>query len=369
MTNSRLPLLDCRWLAEPAGAGRVAQLLIEGLRQLPPPHSDVLIWGSPARLGPLPSWCHVVPTEFVGNEVSGQRQWWSLPPHAGAVYLHQLRPLRDWRSSTLVYDTIQLREGSAPVRRLKERFLRTVVRRSQQVLTVSEHSRRSIIDELGGRPDGIRRLVLPVDGRLAARVRQRRARLDAEGQGSTADVLWVGRVAPHKNVPGLLHAFADSGIDGRLRLHLFGPRAHQRDELLGLARSLGIQHVEVAAVTTEAARVEAFARAAVVVVPSFEEGWGLPAYEAAACGIPVVASSAAALPEVAAHAAGPFHLVDVRAPGALAAALAEEQFDASTATKDAWSCETVRRGPTDAEFAQAILDALFDVASRPGSDG
>jgi glycosyltransferase involved in cell wall biosynthesis len=358
MTNARLPLLDCRWLAAPAGAGRVTQHLLGGMRRLPRPDTDVLLWGSPDRLGGLPAWCRVAPTELVGKELGGQRQWLSVPAHERAVYLHQTRPLRDWRSATLVHDTIQLRAGAGASRRLKRAFLRTVVRRSQVVLTVSEHSRRSIIDELGCPPDRIRRLVLPVDRQLAGRVRERRALLDERGERVAGDVLWVGRVAPHKNVPGLLRAFAASGLDGPFRLHLFGPRAAEREGLLRAARSLGIEHVEIANSTTDADLVDAYARAAVVVVPSFEEGWGLPAYEAAACGIPVVASLAGALPEVAAHAAGPFGLVDVRAPRALATALAEAPLTVDLRQMDAWSDDVLRSGATEIELAQTVLDVV-----------
>ncbi len=41
-----------------------------------------------------------------------------------------------------------------------------------------------------------------------------------------------------------------------------------------------------------------YARARAVVVPSLDEGFGLPALEAMACGVPVVVSPVGALPEV-----------------------------------------------------------------------
>ncbi len=59
--------------------------------------------------------------------------------------------------------------------------------------------------------------------------------------------------------------------------------------------------------------------AAVVVQPSLEEGFGLPALEAMACGAPVVASRRGALPEVVGDAGV---LVDPEDERALAAALA-----------------------------------------------
>ena len=44
--------------------------------------------------------------------------------------------------------------------------------------------------------------------------------------------------------------------------------------------------------------VSCYSRAAVAVVPSLYEGFGLPAIEAMACGVPLVSSDGGALPEV-----------------------------------------------------------------------
>jgi glycosyltransferase involved in cell wall biosynthesis len=354
-------MIDCRWLSEPAGAGRVAQHVVQGLSDLDVARSEVLLWGPPERLMGRPAWCTVAPTELVGREWRGQRQVFQLPSHRGAVYLHQTRPLRDWRSATLIHDTIQLRDGSVAHRRMKRWFLRTVARRSRRVLTVSEYSRRSIVAELGCAPDKIERITLPIDRELAASVRARRRELAGagnSGSGHGSDVLWVGRHAPHKNVLGLLAAFAESGLDGRVRLRLLGVAAEHREVLLAEGRRLGIDHLEVTTSTTDDMLVDAYAGAALVVMPSFEEGWGLPAYEALACGIPVVASSAGSLPEVAAFARSPFQLVDVGQPGALARALEAAPLDVDRSTMDAWSLAVVESGPTAARLAEQVLDVL-----------
>ena len=67
-------------------------------------------------------------------------------------------------------------------------------------------------------------------------------------------------------------------------------------------------------------KVDVVLGAAVAVLPSLDEGFGLPAIEAMACGIPVVASRAGALPEVCGDAAT---LVDPEDADSLADGLAE----------------------------------------------
>ena len=52
--------------------------------------------------------------------------------------------------------------------------------------------------------------------------------------------------------------------------------------------------------------------AGLAVVPSTEEGFGLPVLEAAACGCPVVTSNVSALPEVLGEQAAQFNPFDVQ---------------------------------------------------------
>lgn len=364
-------LVDCRWVGTRGGVGRVVQHLLRGVRDLDASGElesavgpSLVLWGPPGPVedasGELPPGVRVAPSRRVGHEWVGQRDFFGLPAHRGALYLHQLRPLRDWSSATLIHDTIPLRQGSAIKRRVWRRLLRDVAHRSGALLTVSEHSRRSIAADLGVDPATIVRVHLPMDRHLAARVRARRAE-----RGAGTDLLYVGRFDANKNLPGLIAAFGASGRHRDAQLHLFGPAPQHRSTLLDVARQHGVRNVVIAERTDDDDLVTAYAGAAAVVAPSFEEGWGLGPYEAVACGIPVVASDRGALPEVAAYATTRFDLVDITQPGALAAAIAEVQ-PADVETMDAASLAAEVGSPTSAELARVALATARAARPAPG---
>ena len=69
--------------------------------------------------------------------------------------------------------------------------------------------------------------------------------------------------------------------------------------------------VHVARAVDEDLLVAAYNAADLLVLPSFEEGFGLPVLEALACGTPVACSATASLPEVAGDAAAYFDPNDI----------------------------------------------------------
>jgi alpha-1,3-rhamnosyl/mannosyltransferase len=198
------------------------------------------------------------------------------------------------------------------------------LRQASCILTPSRYVKQSIRDRfrvparrIAVTPHGVDQFFLepPTAGELAA----------AEARfGAAPFFLYVGVLAPHKNLTGLVRAFARlssrAGADG-IRLIIVGKPSgrYRRAELVPLIRSLGLTgRVILAGFVDDALLRALYRRALALVLPSFAEGFGLPLLEAMASGTPILTSLSTAMPEVAGNAA---LYVDPEDPGEIAAGL------------------------------------------------
>ena len=104
-----------------------------------------------------------------------------------------------------------------------------------------------------------------------------------------------------------------------------------------------------------------YRQAQAVVYPSFEEGFGVPALEALACGAPLVTTAGSALAEVAGDAA---RLVPAHDQVALAAALREVVDDSAVAAALRRAGPAQARGFTWARSIEQHLEVYERVAAR-----
>jgi len=284
--RGRIITLDCRWLGL-GGAGRVTELLLAELRDIEPTGAW-LLWGDPNRL---------VSLTFPGSSVApwhghptrwfGQADFLGVPRADVVVYLHQIRPLRSGPSVTVVHDTIPLRfERHRPARMLKKAFFEAACRLSTRIVTVSPWSRDSIVRDLGVRPSKIVTATLGVEPERGSRIRAIRER-----DKRVEQVLFVGRFAPHKNLERLCRAFQLTAFrrNGG-RLLLVGGTDAETGALSVWVAGARIAGVDVRAACTEAELDELLATCRALVQPSLEEGYGLPAVEAAVVGVQVAVS-------------------------------------------------------------------------------
>lgn len=157
----------------------------------------------------------------------------------------------------------------------------TVADRLQSVLSLGKRIR-----VIGGAPDPS--LVVPVDEGL---------RRDA--LGLPADyVTFVGTVEPRK---GLRHLIESLALLPELSLVIVGPQGWGGISITDLVQESGIEPTRVRSVgrVDDATLAAILAGSHGLVMPSVDEGFGLPLVEAMSLGIPVIHSSAAALHEVA----------------------------------------------------------------------
>ena len=184
----------------------------------------------------------------------------------------------------------------------------TVARRIDRVFTSSEESARTIEADFGVRPERIRNVLNGLDTDFY--------RPDPEVTPSQTELLCVGRASdPNKGVRTLIRALALLPKEMTLTLV---DNNHPGNDVFKWAREVGVADRLNVTGRVEAERLlEFYQRAALTVVPSRYEGFGLPAVESLACGTPVVACRVGALPEVMALCGGGI-LVDKDSPEALA---------------------------------------------------
>ena len=128
---------------------------------------------------------------------------------------------------------------------------------------------------------------------------------------NTPYIFYVGNAHPHKNVGGLINAFLklkekkefkDLGLVLAGYDEYFWPRI--RDEFTD-------KDIIYTGRVSDEELVALYKNARVFVMPSFEEGFGIPLLEAMACGTPVASSNAASLPEVGGDTAVYFNPHDI----------------------------------------------------------
>jgi glycosyltransferase involved in cell wall biosynthesis len=184
-------------------------------------------------------------------------------------------------------------------------MLHAVANRATHLFTVSEYSKQNIIKHLRVEADkitviynGIGSQFGPGDTELARENVARRFGI------SQPYLLYVGSLKPHKNIAVLVAAYAqlEAGKRPGVQLVIAGTGQTVKLRLEQQAGRLAVRPLFISD-ADDCELTQLYRAAEVLVLPSFEEGFGLPILEAMACGTPVACANAAAMPEVAGDAA------------------------------------------------------------------
>jgi glycosyltransferase involved in cell wall biosynthesis len=305
-------------LRERTGVGEFVHGLAKALCARTDVHDSVTLFSSSWKDRPNPSLAAEIPNARISDSRIPVRAlvwaWNRLewPPvewlAADHDVVHSQSPMLIPASSAAqvvtIHDLDFLRhpeQMAAEIRRDYPRLARSHAARADAIVVSSHYAAGEVTRELGvsrsrvhvcppGRPD------------WAAAVAARQA----ERRGS--NILFLGTLNLRKNVGTLLEAYARlrAQVADAPKLILAGHTtpASARWEARAMEAPLA-GHVEITGYVDTATRIELFANACMLVLPSYEEGFGLPVLEAMACGVPVVVSSRGSLPEVAGGAAEP----------------------------------------------------------------
>jgi glycosyltransferase involved in cell wall biosynthesis len=254
---------DSRPAAEIHGVGRYTRCLLAALRET------------------VPAGVEIVETHRPGSGRGRGTELFHAPWMEGAVLrspcpmvvtLHDLSPLK--RASE------RLRTGVRP------RLRQLAVQRAVGVIVPTETVAADAVARLGVARERIAVIAEAADPVMHARedeeVRAVRERLGLPERY----LLWVGSLR-HPNPSR--HVAKLAGTPRRMALVLAGPTRPWAHELPGVLLTGEVSDDELAAL---------YSGAHALVLPSDEEGFGLPAVEALACGTPVAACEAPALCEV-----------------------------------------------------------------------
>lgn len=232
---------------------------------------------------------------------------WTYPlplkiPGVPNIYtLHDLVPLR------LPYTTLDKKERHL-------RLLKWICRTAAHIVTVSEHSRRDIVELLEVDPAKVTNTYQAVSIRDEDRFKpEEDVQRDVEsifGLPYREYFLFFGSIEPKKNIGRMIEGYLASGVDTPLAI--VGARAWKSKQELKLlqsedGRSQLAPHAAARIVRLEYAPlgllVSLIRGAKAVLFPSLYEGFGLPILESMLLGTPVLSSNTSSVPEVAGDAA------------------------------------------------------------------
>lgn len=306
MSGGRIALDTTIAALDRAGTGRyipsleasllpiLGQRLVSIQSRFASPHTGPRTAGAMGRTLVRDLWWHQAGVERTARRV-------------GADVLHlpaAVGPVRGRLPTVVTIHDLSVLHGPQDFRPWFRNYARVVIprlaRRAARVITVSETTRRDVMEHLGLPEERVVAVPNGVDGSW----RQATSRRD---DLPPRYVLSVGTLEPRKNLVRLFEAVRLLGERPATRdivlIHA-GGYGWLADDIVRAAHSPALRgRVRLLGYVTQEDITSLYGQARLLAYPSLFEGFGLPVLEAMACGCPVVTSDRSSLPEVAGDAA------------------------------------------------------------------
>jgi glycosyltransferase involved in cell wall biosynthesis len=300
-------VIDARWLK--TGIGRYILTLLQELKQRLP---DTLLTciTMPQHAETISSHCDRVVQMTCGIYSVMEQARLPLIARAASVFCaphYNIPILRKGPLVVTIHDLTHLlfqEYNRRPRARLyAEPMLRIASAKASRIITPSRYTRRMLVERLDADPEKVSVIPCAVSDTFRPQIREEAARTVQASYGIFGPyILFVGSTAPHKNLVTLLMAYRRLRAQHRDMPELAlvlpqNPSSPRTDaNLLSLLAPPGVHCLYA---IPDRALASLYSAALMTVMPSFEEGFGLPVMESMACGTPVVCSNTASLPEIA----------------------------------------------------------------------
>ncbi|PKM87593.1 hypothetical protein CVU83_02830 [Candidatus Falkowbacteria bacterium HGW-Falkowbacteria-2] len=198
--------------------------------------------------------------------------------------------------------------------------VRTAVKRAKAIITVSEFTKKDIIDKFSASPEKIFITYEGVVDFNQAVSTEMSSREVLDKYGITQPyLLYVGNAYPHKNLSRLISSYVDvRKALPELSLVMVGKNDYFYQRVRAEAEQLGLYDatngkgkIVFPGYVPDSLLGTLYRNALLYVFPSLYEGFGLPPLEAMSCSCPVASSNQASLPEILSDAAVYFDPYDV----------------------------------------------------------
>lgn len=186
-------------------------------------------------------------------------------------------------------------------------LLKSALKKSKKIITVSENTKRDLIDFFQVDAEKIETVYNGVSDRFTRIHDQVLIDSFKQKRGITKPyILCVGNVRPHKNINRLVQAYKELyKINQRYLLVIVGEKRQSMSFLEDHEGLIFTGYID------DNDLITAYNGADLFIYPSLYEGFGIPPLEAMKCGVPVACSNSSSLPEVVGQASILFDPYDI----------------------------------------------------------